>query len=226
MKEITSFPLKERKRARIRLALAESVIKRTQDRSFGETRVETLCQDAEISRATFFRLFPKKIDLIFYVINLWIIEIGWHLNQTGTAESGFQKISRFFQLSADAYEKHQNFFIEAIGQRALDPVEFNRQDNESNRVGLIERLIRFPDLDGIESMPEGGFTILLKECIESAIKDKKLPMSTDPEKAVLALACLFYGVPIMVSDRSSVHLAKMYSEQLEIIWEGLGGRTL
>jgi len=224
VEKIAQFPLKERKRARIRLALADSVIKRTQDRSFEKIKIETLCQDAEISRGTFFRFFPKKIDLIFYVTNLWAIETGWQLNHTEGIEPGYKKINEFFRLSALSFERHQHFFIEALSQRVLDPVEFNRQDNEYNRVGLVERLIRFPEYEGIEAIPEGGFSVLFRQNIEAAIKTKNLPKTTDSEESILALACIFYGVPTMISDRTASHLAETYSQQLKIVWKGLGGR--
>ena len=224
VKDIKSFPLKERKRARIRLALAEALLEQTQTSSFEKIKIELLCQEAEISRATFFRLFPRKIDLIFYVINIWIIEIGWQLEQNFYSDSGYQKIKKFYQLTAESYEKHPNFFIEAIGQRALNTVEFNSQDNESNQVAIVERLIRFPDYEGIENIPEGGFLVLLREYIKLSQKHNELPESLDVEKAVLSLACLFYGVPIMVSDRSSDNLTKSYSDQLSTIWNGLGGK--
>jgi hypothetical protein len=111
-----------------------------------------------------------------------------------------------------------------MGQRVLDSKTFNRKDNESNRVGIVERLIRFPNLVGIETLPEGGFSVIFVDCINLAKKNKELPRTVSTEKAVLSLACLFYGVPMMVSDRSAAHLSEKYSEQLRIIWKGLGGK--
>lgn len=225
MVDIASYPLKERKRARVRLSLADSMTRRTRERSFEKIRVEQLCEDAEVSRATFFRFFPKKIDLIFFAMNLWTIETGWHLENRYKSASGYRRIAAFFHLSANSFEKHRHFFIAAIGQRVLDPVEFNREDNEFNRVSVLERFIRFPDYKGIESIPEGGFTRILRECIGIAIHNNELPKNTDGEKAVLSLACLFYGIPVMVSDRSAKNLTLVYSRQLDTIWQGLGGKT-
>lgn len=223
MARVSDFPLKIRKKARVKLALAEAMIRRIDDCPFDEIKVETLCKDADISRATFFRLFPRKIDLVFFAINLWIIEIGWKLNQLESEVTGYQKLAALFQLAAKAFEEHSHFFVQVVSLRALNPVAFNRDDNPHEGVDPVERLMHYPDYEGIEMVPEGGIKILFKDILTVSLENGELPPETDREQALLSLACIFYGVPIMLSERTSSSLATSYSDQLTIVWQGLGG---
>ena len=67
--------LRERKFARTRLKLAQALVKRLQQASLEEIVVRDLCDDVEISEATFFNYFPRKLDLLDYYTQLWMLEL-------------------------------------------------------------------------------------------------------------------------------------------------------
>jgi AcrR family transcriptional regulator len=54
------LPLRERKRIRTRRALADAALRLFTENGFAGTTVEELVDAAEVSRSTFFRLFPTK----------------------------------------------------------------------------------------------------------------------------------------------------------------------
>ncbi len=60
-----SRPLRERKKSAIRRALVTAANARFHEAGFELTTIESICEDAGISRRTFFRYFPTKEDLVF-----------------------------------------------------------------------------------------------------------------------------------------------------------------
>lgn len=55
-----SLPLRERKRLRTRRALADTALRLFADQGFEATTLEQLVEEVEISKSTFFRVFPAK----------------------------------------------------------------------------------------------------------------------------------------------------------------------
>ena len=88
-------------------------------------------------------------------------------------------------------------------------------------VSQAERLLRFPDFDGIETIPEGTFHSIFRVNLRDAIANNELPNSTDIEEVILSLACIFYGVPLMLADRAPKNLQAAYSHQVRLLWTGL-----
>ena len=77
MKSIKDIPLQQRKQARTRLALLDATIELMREKSLANITVEEICREVEVSKGTFFRYFPRKVDLIFYYIRLRNIEVIW-----------------------------------------------------------------------------------------------------------------------------------------------------
>ena len=116
MKQIHEFPLREIKRARNRLALVDAIFSKMQNKSFSQITTEELCRDAEISRGTFFRYFPRKADLIFYIYKLWEIEIIWHVINSDDTSPGLEAIEAVFHKVAATIEDHPHLFPEIIAR--------------------------------------------------------------------------------------------------------------
>jgi len=55
-----SLPLRERKKLRTRRALAAAALRLFTDKGFDATTLEELADEAEVSKSTFFRVFPAK----------------------------------------------------------------------------------------------------------------------------------------------------------------------
>src|SRR5215831_15459587 len=55
-----SLPLRERKKLRTRRALSDSALRPFTEKGFAATKLEDLAEEAEVSKSTFFRLFPAK----------------------------------------------------------------------------------------------------------------------------------------------------------------------
>ncbi|MDY6973577.1 MAG: TetR/AcrR family transcriptional regulator [Thermodesulfobacteriota bacterium] len=224
MNIIKDIPLRERKRARVRLALLDAAIERMREKALADITVEELCEEVEVSKGTFFRHFPRKTDLILYYIRLWSIESSWHAQRIAGSSPGLAAIEALFEWTAVIFEDHPRLFAELVAFRAFEPQELEKLvKNEKIMVTQSERLLRFPDLDGIESIPEGTFHNIFRDNLIGAVANSQLPDNIDIDQAVLSLACIFYGVPLMLADIVPKNLAAAYSHQVRLLWTGLKG---
>lgn len=57
---------RERRRQRTRRDLAEAAVRLFQEYGYAGTKVDAIAEAAHVSESTFFRLFPRKEDVIFY----------------------------------------------------------------------------------------------------------------------------------------------------------------
>jgi AcrR family transcriptional regulator len=67
----TMFTLRERKRAKLRLALLESLLSLLEDMALPEISVEMICERAETNKVTFFQNFKHKEQLLDYFVCRW-----------------------------------------------------------------------------------------------------------------------------------------------------------
>ena len=105
--------LRERKFARTRLKLAHALVKRLEHATLEEVVVRDLCEDTEVSEATFFNYFPRKVDLLDYYTQLWMLELGW---RCGRSEAkGVAAITVSFDFMAAAFQKQAGVMSEIIG---------------------------------------------------------------------------------------------------------------
>ena len=89
-------------------------------------------------------------------------------------------------------------------------------------ISLAARLMRFPDLEGIEDIPQGNITTLFSANLAAALAAGELPEGLDVEAATLNLEAIFYGVPMRLAMRNTLHtVAAAYRRQLDILWAGL-----
>jgi AcrR family transcriptional regulator len=222
MQQIHDFPLREIKFARTRLSLADALIVRMRDKSLSKITVDVLCRDAEISRGTFFRYFPRKVDLVFYILKLWEIEIIWDAVNSDDKLEGLEAIEYIFRRLAATIEKHPHLYSEIIALRAFEPQEFERMDNNiSVSISEVERIIRYPDFEGIEFVPEGGFPEFFRKNLKIAVEKGELPHKINTDEINLSLSCICYGVPLMTTNKTLTNLINAYIRQIRWLWAGL-----
>ena len=63
---------------------------------FGDISTKEICNEIEISEATFYNYFPQKQDLLFFLINLWLLRIFAEVEMENGPVSGIDYIKAFF----------------------------------------------------------------------------------------------------------------------------------
>ncbi len=215
------LPLRARKRARTRLALLDALLSRIGPRGIDQIPVKELCAEVEISEVTFFKYFPAKSDLLTYFIQLWTIEMAWHASQAAQAQgSGLEAIGEIFARTAQDAARNIDIMLEIIAHQARMP-----KDLVLPGVSTAERLLRFPDLAGVETLPSEGLEAILPRFLQVAIGKRELPPSSDIASLTLALSCIFFGVPLCVGRHDPAAIAPLYRQQLALVWAGAQGEA-
>jgi AcrR family transcriptional regulator len=222
MTELRQFPLRERKKAVTRLGILDAVINRLNTKPLADITIEEICEDVQISRGTFFQYFPQKTDVLVFYGLLWNLEAMWTATCSPDVSSGIQAIEQMFKSLGRQVETYPQLWMEIVSVRALQPEKFAAMGSrKTDQVPEVERLIRFPELPGIASIPEGNFRQFFLYNLKAAIDKKELPETTDIETAFLSLASTFYGIPLMSFDKSPVRCSTAFENQLDLLWKGL-----
>ncbi len=221
--EFKDLPLRERKASRTRLAIYRAGRSLLKKKGLADIRVEEICEDAEVSRGTFFSYFSRKKDLIIYSIRLWSIEIGWHMARMPEAALGLSWIEKIFLDLGHEMPDEPFFWKELLAIRIFEPKNIHRlNQNEVSMVTLGDRLLHFPDKPGIEDVLEGTIVTYLKQNLIIAMEKGELPPGINFESTLISLTSLLYGVPTMLSGYTELEtLDQEYSRQLNTLWAGL-----
>ena len=216
MTGLKKIPLRERKFARTRLALADVTTQHLNSAPLDSLSVKSLCERVQISEATFFNYFPRKDDLVAYLDKLWTVELSWYGNQAAAQHQGLAVIEALFRYTAIQVQKKPGLMGEIIAYEARD-----REHAPRPEITRAERLMAFPDLDEIENIEVDNLEILLKTALEQAIRQCELPVNTLIPAAMIGLVSIFYGVPLAIQHSNPASIGPMYRQQLELLWAGL-----
>ena len=216
MAAVPKLTLRERKFARTRLALAEAATCHLETAAFESLSVKALCEQVQISEATFFNYFPRKEDLIIYLDRLWTLELNWYGRQAADQQQGLGVIDALFRYTAIQIQKKPGLMGEIIAHEARA-----RERTPGISVTQAERLLAFPDLEGIGNLPDDSLEALLRDSLEMAIRQGELPGNTALAAAMVALVSIFYGVPLAMQHANPAAIGAMYRQQLALLWGGL-----
>ncbi len=206
--------LRERKFAKTRLKLTQALARRLERTSLEEVVVRDLCDDAEVSEATFFNYFPRKLDLLDYYTQLWMLELGWRCQ--ASEEQGVAAIGVSFDFMAASFQTQSGVMSEMIARQALQ-----RDKPQFIEIGLAERQIAYPEYDGIETLPVGGVDKVWLPSLEQAVRSGELPANTHIPTVMVGLASIFYGVPLVLRQGNLAAISSVYTQQLAVFWVGI-----
>lgn len=211
---LEALPLRQRKFAKTKLAILRALLRHLDERPLESISTKELAQEVEISDGTFFNYFPKKTDLLVYFIQLWSLEMGWHAGRAAESGTAKEAIVGIFVRTAAQMEGHPTVMREIIQHMA------RAEGVAPTPLTLAERYAAFPNLVGIEDVPELGFDAIVLPLLIKAIARRELP-KLDVELAMLGLASLFFGVPLLAASKGRASIAQLYEAEIEIWWRGL-----
>ena len=219
MNKMKNIPLRDRHRARTRLAFLDAAADLMRTKRFSNITVKELCERVEVSEKTFFNHFKVKSDLLLYAIRLWSIEGVWYAQKKTKGKQGLSFIDAVFEHIAGSIAEHYSFFLDTIAWHANEPESASR---EIPSISLAERRLRFPNLEGIKDIPEGNMLTILSENFRAAVSSGEIPAETDIYQAVLAASSIFFGIPMILALLGSEsELSATYRYHLGRLWQQL-----
>jgi AcrR family transcriptional regulator len=213
------LPLRQRKFAQTKLALLEAALQALESRPLDAITVKELCEAVTISEASFFNYFPRKTDLLVYYVQLWSLEMAWHSERLASRRGGLAAIEEIFALTGRRIAKQPGIMAEIIAEQArmTAPPEFVA-------ISHAERLLVFPELEGIEGIDAIGLEALFPPLLEQAVEAGELPRQTDLTTAMRGLASIFFGLPVVYRRSDPDEVESAYLTQLRIFCAGLRAR--
>lgn len=221
------IPLREKKYFKTRIQLARALRAELEKVSLEDLNVRELCEEVEISEATFYNYFPKKSDLLAYLSQLWSVELAWHgqqaLAQAAAGGSHLAVIQAVFERAAQQFQPAPGAAGELIAWQAR-----TRQRQAPEPLAENERRLAFPELPGIESLEDQRLEQVFALALQRAIDRDELPRNAHLPTTMVALISIFYGVPLALRLGNPAGIGAMYRQQLSLLWAGLkaaaGGR--
>lgn len=218
------IPLREKKYFKTRIHLARALRAELEKVSLEDLNVRDLCEEVEVSEATFYNYFPKKSDLFAYLSQLWSVELAWHGRQAlGQDGPGLAVIQSVFERAAQNFQIAPGAAGELIAWQAR-----TRQRQAPEPLAENERRLAFPDTPGIETLDDQRLEQVFALALQRAIDRDELPRNAHLPTTMVGLISIFYGVPLALRLSNPAGIGAMYRQQLGILWAGLravaGGR--
>jgi len=214
------IPLRERKYARTKLALVNAAIQRLEATPMEAITVNTLCDDIEISEATFFNYFAKKGDLLDYYVQLWTLEITWKIRQS--RHTGTAAIDALFTIAAQQFQQHPGLMGEVLARLARLREKPRLQTiGRAERHRIFENQFNETNVADIEALEVTGLDGVLAPALQQAINQGELPSNTHMPTAMIGLVSLFYGIPLLLRMGNPDAIPVSYRQQLAIFWHGI-----
>lgn len=192
-------------KAQTRQEILQTVYRLSQNINFRDIKVKSIIADIGITEMTFFNYFPKKEDILKYMMGLWALDLV--VLQLQTPLSGEAAIRRVFQHTAHHVKQHPRLMVSFIAALVTNEIEPSANDIEA-----ADRYLLYPELPEIldMSIPSGNELLLqhLGEIIST----------TDPAETLVYLASCFYG-DILVAHTAGLDLNTLYDKSLNLIFK-------
>ncbi|MBB4935465.1 AcrR family transcriptional regulator [Lipingzhangella halophila] len=198
------YPLRERKRARLRVGLWRALKERIETTPFTDISVRELTAAMEVSEPTFFAHFTSKAQLLAYHIALW--RIGTTL-EAAHHPDGAPFLRAFFTSTAEAIRESPQMWFEITAEVARGAGLC-----EAPEISAAERLLVF-GIDEALAVPATPQSELFARHLATAWGQG--PDDPDVDQATTALLAAFYGVPLALGHDRLDELDGAYHHQIE-----------
>ncbi|MBU1086114.1 MAG: TetR/AcrR family transcriptional regulator [Candidatus Omnitrophica bacterium] len=213
------YSLREKKSAKTKIALMREFIKRLEHTRFEDISIRQVCASVEVSEGTFFNYFPKKIEIVYFCMQLHAVKVVWTAYDKVKTNKSYDLICRAFQVLFEEFNNPYLVYemISSLIKEKEDPHEF--------KISNAEKYYAYPELKGIEEIISPGdcLDLFFKECLQKAIINKELPKSIDINNVCVALKTIMVGTPMAVKFKNFHTSSEQMARQLKTLWIGLGG---
>jgi AcrR family transcriptional regulator len=210
------LPLREKKFARVRLAILSAGLQLMKERSLADISVREICDVAQVAPATFFNYFPSKEDVLVYYMRLWSIPVTLQCRAVAAQGRVLNAVVTVFDYTAHQMEQDPRLMFEIIAYiaHATEPPHLPS-------LTRAERLLAFPDLPGAEDVEPQSIDELFTAQLMQAVRIGELPSSFSTEAMALLLKTIFYGIPLAIRREGVSTVRRAYHEALDILLASL-----
>ncbi len=215
-KKFNKLPQRQKKYARTKLALLNSLLHELEKKSLSKIMIKELAENAEVSEPTFFNYFESKPDMLIYYIQLWSVEMN------ALALNSELKCNTYVETIKDIF-KQTSLQIINNPQLMLEIIAFQAQGTKvkPHNITDAEKWFYFPKNKEIEKIEGMGLETILPPLITKAVNEGELREEIDKELLFLTLSSLFFGTALLILNKSPESYPMYLEVQLNQLLEGL-----
>jgi AcrR family transcriptional regulator len=206
------YSLRDRKRAKQKVSLANEFVDRLRSEAFEDIVVKDICTSVDVSEGTFYNYFDKKSDVMMFFRDLSFAKMTWALHK-GSYTNVFEKLLLFVDILSDTLT-HPHVFYEFASVAIKEKMK-----EEKVFLSEVELVVAFPGCDGIINFSGYSPLRLFGEIVEEALLSGEITVSQ--EEAVRALHVMMIGIPLSLEEKNFDNLKEAYRQQLKITWRGM-----
>jgi hypothetical protein len=208
-----TITLRHKKIYQTRLALAELFIEKLEEEKFESISIKDICEQTEVSEATFYNYFPQKIDVIAYWFKVKLYKILWTINNLHKNLSFTQSIEKTFELFAKEI-KHPYLFYEVISIFGTSRIKINNFSLSEEELKYI-----YPEYKQDKKIPLINLSDFFTEKIDLQFKDGKIPQNVCKKTLCQFLLTILKGVPLSTPISEFNKIAEIYQKHLSLLWK-------
>ncbi|GED69098.1 hypothetical protein BRE01_28000 [Brevibacillus reuszeri] len=181
-----TISLREKKKAKTKLALLEGCLERIGEGTFRSVLVEDICQHAEVSKVTFFKFFPQKEDLLIYFMSIWQAEC--YVELSNSSKRGLAAVRYIFAKVTEDGKKYPGIMLSLISflsEQKMHPW--------IPTLSEAELYLLFPHEANRVEIAKVSLHDIFKQSVMEAREDGDLSPRISDEEAVILLFSMFYG---------------------------------
>lgn len=198
-----------------RVGLLEALVARLDARPLAAIPVRELCDEVGVTEQTFFNTFRGKPGALVFFVMLWSVEMQWRMRREVSAHDALEAL---FDSSAAQMRRARWLMPEIIVHQIRAAAGELELELESALPTLADKLLRFPELAGIEAFEPLPIHQLFGQQIERAVAGGELPPNTDTLLATRLCCALFFGAAASLADPDAV--AELLHRSFETLWQG------
>lgn len=202
--------LREKKKAKTKLALLQASLDLGGERSFRQVLVEDICQEADVSKVTFFKFFPQKEDLLIYFMSVWQAQCYLELLDCG--KRGWEAVRHIYGKVTEDAEKHPGIMLSLISFLAEQKMHPWVPELSEAELWLL-----FPERDSVEGVAEVTLDRIFGRCVKEIREDGQLVAHVTDEEAVVLLFSIFYGAYLSAHLFRSKDYMAYYEMHLKLL---------
>jgi len=210
------YSLREIKYARTKIAIMNAFIERLKKFRFEEISIRQICQDVEISEATFFNYFSQKLDIINYYLRLLFTKVLWKARKEAPKGRYLALIEAVFKNTASELGN-----INIIYQ-IISVLIMQRERPDAIIISDIEKQFAFPECSGIEDIETTFIDRFFEGSLKEALKNGELPKKIDINDVLVSLLAILGGTLLAAKLGNVRDYTYHYMRQIRLLWKGLG----
>ncbi len=202
--------LREKKKAKTKLALLQASLDLSGEHNFRQVLVEEICQQAEISKVTFFKFFPQKEDLLIYFMSVWQAQCYLELADSG--KRGWEAVRHIYGKVAKDAQRHPGIMLSLISflsEQKMHPWV--------PKLTETELWLLFPERESTEGVAEVTLDCIFGRCVKEIREDGQLVPHVTDEEAVVLLFSIFYGAYLSAHLFRSKDYMAYYEMHLKLL---------